>query len=61
MEQDGKGVRGEFVQGGVIRRVGDANGSAGGCGNGHIYSVERFRVCEQGGAGYACGDWVYLV
>jgi hypothetical protein len=61
MERDGHGVYGEFWQGGVLRKVGDPNGSAGGCGNGHIAGVDRFRVCESGGDWPTCSDLTYIV
>jgi hypothetical protein len=61
MERDGHGVYGEFWQSGVKRRVGDANGSAGGCGNGHIGGVDRFLVCESGDDWPTCSDLTYIV
>jgi hypothetical protein len=56
MEADGHGVHGEFrLLGGGIMTKGDANGSAGGCGNttaGVI--ITQLRVCEDA---TGCSAW----
>ncbi|WP_158851386.1 hypothetical protein [Saccharothrix deserti] len=60
-EADGNGVRAEYETWSTTRifSVGDANGSASGCGselseNG--YEIYRFRVCE---ANVGCSRWEY--
>ncbi|MFC4070212.1 hypothetical protein [Actinoplanes subglobosus] len=57
MENDGHGVHGEFrLSGGGVMTKGDANGSAGGCGNQTAGSnITEFRVCETG---YGCSGWL---
>jgi hypothetical protein len=57
MVRDGHGVRGEFVQAGRTYSIGDPNGSSGGCGNGNIKPVEKFRVCVTD----QCSGWKYII
>ncbi|MEU6716340.1 hypothetical protein ABZ897_33155 [Nonomuraea sp. NPDC046802] len=56
MEADGRGVHGEFrLTGGGVMTKGDANGSAGGCGNQTAgANITSFRVCE---ANSGCSVW----
>jgi hypothetical protein len=59
-EDDGNGVRAEYYTFGspnTLRSVGDANGSASGCGtelSEDLWEIQRFRVCE---ATKGCADW----
>jgi hypothetical protein len=57
MEQDGRGVHGEFrLSGGGVMTKGDTNGYGGGCGNQTAGSnITEFRVCETG---YGCSGWL---
>lgn len=59
MEQDGNGVYGLFINPGGWKRVGDGNGSAGGCGNTRVsLNTYRFRVCEDDWGADTCSSTV---
>lgn len=57
MEQDGHGVYGEFTANNVTHHVGDANGSASGCGSKTIPAVNSFRICEDTWGADTCSPW----
>ena len=59
MENDGNGVYAQFSDtGGGWETVGDANGSAGGCGNDYVdFRVDRFKVCESDLLQDSCSAW----